>query len=1406
MINSRPDYIFETSWEVCNKMGGIHTVLASKAKTLVESYKNNLIFIGPDIIHSDNKNLEFIHEPELFSDWVLMLNYEGLRARVGRWNIPGKPVAILVDFSSLVSEKDQILASLWETYKVDSLYGHWDYVESVLFGHAAGLVVESFYKHYLSTSDKVVAHFNEWMTGSGALYLKRVLPQVGTVFTTHATTIGRSIAGNGLPLYDNIKTYNADDKAQQLGVVAKHSIEKQTALNVDAFTTVSEITANECKYFLGREVDVVTPNGFENNFVPKDEEYITKKDDARKSLLKVGSALLGCDLNPETLLVASSGRYEYKNKGTDMLLDTLKKVDESYNGEKEIVCFVLIPANIFGPRKDLIERLNNKYDDTPLANPYLTHGLNDIGYDPIINRLQEIHLNNNRDDKVKLIFVPSYLHGDDGIFNKPYYDLLIGIDLTIFPSYYEPWGYTPLESIAFGVPTVTTTLAGFGIWALQYVDNINGGVSVIPRNDHNYHEGVSKIAEVIIDVAQKSDKERDIIRSKAFELSNKLEWHNLIDNYYKTYNIALNKVENRKDSYVLIQNRQQMRIENLNTEPIWKNLTVKSKLPERIDALQTITRNLWWTWNYEAIELFEYIDNELWEDIKNPVQLLEKVSYDRFKSLTEDKEFLAKFDKVKNDFDDYMAKPFNDGPSIAYFSMEYGINDVLKIFSGGLGVLAGDYLKEASDKGVNITAIGLMYRYGYFKQTLSVNGEQIAEYEMQDFLSLPIEEVRDNQGNKLYIDLELPGRTLKVGVWKAQVGRIPLYLLDTDIVENSHEDQEITHMLYGGNWENRLKQEILLGIGGIRLLNKLEEKPDLYHCNEGHAALINVERLVNYTEQKVNYAEAMELVRASSLFTTHTPVPAGHDKFDEDMFRTYMRHIPEKLNLSWNEFMELGREGGIPNEKFSMSILAAKTSQEVNGVSWLHGEVTKGMFQNLYKGFFPEELFINYVTNGVHYSTWTSREVQNVYDESFGKGFKEDIADVSNWEKIHEVEDEKIWNARKKLKQKLTGYIRRRMGSVMLERHEDPSHIVDVLDAIREDALTIGFARRFATYKRAHLLFKDINRLNKILNNPEKPVQFIFAGKAHPADGAGQDLIKDIVEISKRPEFVGKIIFLENYDMSLGKRLISGVDVWLNTPTRPLEASGTSGEKAVMNGVLNFSVKDGWWYEGYKEGAGWALTEKRAFENQGFQDELDAITIYSILENEIIPLYYDRNEKGIPTGWLKYVKNNIAQIAPEFTTRRMINDYEDRFYSPMFERITKLRDSDNQLAKDIALWKRRVLAGWNYVEVKSIVTPKIGIKELGLGEVYEVEVVIDHKALEDVEFGIEMLMVEAAEEQSPKIVHSEPFEVVKREGSLVTYVMKYKLNLPGSYKFGIRLYPHNENLPHKQDFNLVRWI
>ena len=1410
MVDSflKPDYLFETSWEVCNKMGGIHTVLASKASTLVQQFQDKLIFIGPDVWRGPQKNPEFIPDEKLYADWVESIQQEGIRVRVGEWNVHGQPTAFLVDFSPLVSQKNEILSYLWEKFHVDSISGHWDYVESALFGYAAGQVIESFYKYYLTISDKVVAHFNEWMTGSGALYLKDKLPQVGTVFTTHATVVGRSLAGNGIAFYDNLQNFDGDVKAQDLNVVAKHSLEKITANSVDCFTTVSDITASECAQFFKRGVDVITPNGFESDFVPVGDEYNRKRQIARDKLIEVASAVLGYPVKQDALLVASSGRYEFRNKGADVLLDALKELNDRENLTREVLFFVLIPANTYGPRKDLMERLQKGGYTGALPNPFLTHGLNDLGYDPIINKIQEIHLNNEPAEKVKLIFAPSYLNGDDGIFNIPYYDLLIGMDLTVFPSYYEPWGYTPLESIAFGIPTITSSLAGFGIWAHQFSKSITDGVEVLHRNDTNQQAVALEIARVIRLYAEKSQDEVMAIQKKSFALAGSLEWENLIRNYFKAYDIALKEVNNRKDQFSVFQREPRVKVipETIST-PVWKKIVIKSKLPERIKVLHELIRNLWWTWNYQATEIFEYIDQELWEEVKrNPIMLLEKVPYSRLSQLAADEVFLNMLDALYGQFKEYMDQPFTAGPSIAYFSMEYGLNDVLKIFSGGLGILAGDYLKEASDKGVNITAVGLLYRYGYFKQSLTINGEQTAKYEMQEFSNLPLEEVRDENGNLLMVKIDLPGREVYASIWKAQVGRIPLYLMDTDGPANNPADRTITHMLYGGDWENRLKQEILLGMGGIRLLQKLGCSHDLFHCNEGHAALINVERLVNLIDKKFNYMEAMEIVRASSLFTTHTPVPAGHDQFAEDMFRIYMRHIPEKLNISWEEFMDLGREHHGSNEKFSMSVLAAKTSQEVNGVSWLHGEVTKKMFRNLWKGYFPEELHIGYVTNGVHYGTWTASEFRRLYESEFGEGFLDDVSDKSKWEKIYTVPDERIWDVRKYLRKKLIEYIRWRMGAGMVDQHEDPSHIVDVLDVIREDALTIGFARRFATYKRAHLLFDDLDRLKRIMNNPQQPVQFIFAGKAHPADGAGQGLIKHIVEISRMPEFTGKIIFLENYDMDLAKRLVSGVDVWLNTPTRPLEASGTSGEKAELNGVLNFSVLDGWWYEGYKEMAGWALTEKRTFENQSFQDELDAVTIYSILENEIIPLFFNKDKNGVPKGWVQYIKNSIALIAPGFTTRRMINDYVARFYKPMSNRVNKLREDDYRMVHELVSWKRWVYSGWESISIVDYTIPDIGKQELGIGDPYHVEIKLDLKRLAAVDIGLEMVIADPVDDQFPTILHVEPFELVKKEGSIAHYRLNYKLNFPGVFKFGVRMVPKNEALPHKQDFCLVKWL
>ena len=617
-----------------------------------------------------------------------------------------------------------------------------------------------------------------------------------------------------------------------------------------------------------------------------------------------------------------------------------------------------------------------------------------------------------------------------------------------------------------------------------------------------------------------------------------------------------------------------IKVSNVNT-PNWKEVTVKSRIPEELEKLSEIARNIWWAWNFEATELFRDLDPELWKECgQNPVLLLERMSYEKLEALAKDKVILRRMNEVYTKFRDYMdVKPDEQRPSIAYFSMEYGLSSVLKIYSGGLGVLAGDYLKEASDSNVDLCAVGFLYRYGYFTQTLSMDGQQIANYEAQNFGQLPIERVMDANGQPLIVDVPYLDYFVHANVWRVNVGRISLYLLDTDNEMNSEFDRPITHQLYGGDWENRLKQEILLGIGGILTLKALGIKKDVYHCNEGHAALINVQRICDYVATGLTFDQAIELVRASSLYTVHTPVPAGHDYFDEGLFGKYMGGYPSRMGITWDDLMDLGRNNpGDKGERFCMSVFACNTSQEVNGVSWLHGKVSQEMFSSIWKGYFPEESHVGYVTNGVHFPTWSATEWKELYFKYFNENFWFDQSNPKIWEAIYNVPDEEIWKTRMTMKNKLVDYIRKSFRDTWLKNQGDPSRIVSLMDKINPNALLIGFGRRFATYKRAHLLFTDLDRLSKIVNNPDYPVQFLFTGKAHPHDGAGQGLIKRIIEISRRPEFLGKIIFLENYDMQLARRLVSGVDIWLNTPTRPLEASGTSGEKALMNGVVNFSV------------------------------------------------------------------------------------------------------------------------------------------------------------------------------------------------------------------------------------------
>ncbi len=841
-------------------------------------------------------------------------------------------------------------------------------------------------------------------------------------------------------------------------------------------------------------------------------------------------------------------------------------------------------------------------------------------------------------------------------------------------------------------------------------------------------------------------------------------------------------------------------------QPTWKTVSVKSTLPEALSKLDELAHNMWWAWNHSARSLFRSLDEQLFDECGgNPVLQLERLGYEKLESLATDKNVLRKMNDVYAEFRAYMdVEPDSSRASVAYFCMEYGLNQVLKIYSGGLGILAGDYLKEASDSNVDMCAVGFLYRYGYFTQSLSMAGEQIANYEAQDFHSLPVEQLFNEDGTPFVIDVPYIDYQVHAYVWQVNVGRIKLYLLDTDNELNSQYDRPITHALYGGDWENRLKQEILLGIGGVLTLKKLGITKDVYHCNEGHAALCNVQRLVDLVQSGMGFTQALELVRASSLYTVHTPVPAGHDYFDESLFSKYMSGYATKLGISYDEFIGMGRMNPEDkSERFCMSTFACNTSQEVNGVSWLHGEVSKKMFAGIWNGYYPEESHVGYVTNGVHFPTWCAHEWRKLYAKNFDEAHLSDQSNQKIWEAIYNVSDAEVWETRMQLKTKLVDYIREQFRDSWLKNQGDPSRVVSLMEKINPNALLIGFGRRFATYKRAHLLFTDLKRLEQIVNNPKYPVQFLYTGKAHPADGAGQGLIKHIYEISQRPEFLGKIIFLENYDMQLARRLVSGVDIWMNTPTRPLEASGTSGEKALMNGVVNLSVMDGWWYEGYRKGAGWALTDKRTYANQEYQDQLDAATIYSLLENEIMPLYYDRNAKGYSEGWIRVIKNSIAQIAPHYTMKRQLDDYYSKFYNKLRDRSNLLRANNNQLAGEIAQWKEAVAERWDDIKVLDI--ERSDDHALAAGSQFDVTLRVDEAGLDDA-IGVEMVALTTDKEGEDHVKAVVPFEMTGRDGNVFTFHTSSKFDSAGAYKIAYRIYPKNIHLPHRQDFCYVKWF
>lgn len=1405
------DFLFETSWEVCNKVGGIHTVLSTKANSLINELNDNYILIGPDVCRNVEGNAEFIDDASLYKGFKLYTAGKGLHIKIGRWNIEGKPVVFLVDFSNLFQQKNTIFSHYWEKYKLNSLSGQWDYIEPMLFGYAAARVIECYYEYYISSAHNVVAHFHEWMTGSGILYLKEHCPQIATAFTTHATVLGRCIAGNGLPLYRDMEHYIADTVATNFGVEAKQSLECIATIQCDAFSTVSEITNLECVQFLGRSADEITPNGFAKEISYNKAIHHTTSLQIRKHLASIVEKMINQKIDDNALYILTSGRYEFHNKGIDVFIDTLGQLNNTTTLTRQVVAVIAVPAHTSEPYWNLTDTNIQPDYNNPTPEQYTTHSLYNYDSDPIITYIKKNKLNNSPTDKVKIIFIPSYLNGDDGIINYNYFDFLTAFDITVFASYYEPWGYTPMESMALGVPTLTTSLAGYGSWLQNKITSNNVPLGVIHRNDTNYNDVVKETAARLLYGCNMSERDIEQLKEQAITISQQTMWENFISHYHTLYNVALGKARQRKSLYndKIPYIEKNPIVVNWGDEAEWHKVFVRPVMPRNLEGLQRLAQNLWWSWNGNAIALFESIDAALFERCqRDPNKMLAMLSAQKIDELSANHAFINRLSNVINQFDSYINRPHvAEDYCVAYFSMEFGIYDSLKIYSGGLGMLAGDYLKQASDSNKNMVGIGLLYRNGYFVQHITKSGEQISNYVPQKFSQLPISSVTDKQGGWQKISVALPGRIVYAKAWLCRVGSVPLYLLDTDIEENNEEDRLITAQLYGGNPEMRLKQEIVLGIGGIRLLQALDIHPDIYHNNEGHSAFSCLERLQHYvTDNKIAVDEARELITASTLYTTHTAVPAGHDAFDEELMRVYFSHYCSTINISWNDFMAFGRFNPTDNkEKFSMSVLAIHFSQEVNGVSEIHGAVSRSMFAPLFKGYFPEEIFISHVTNGVHFPTWVANSWLKLYVETFGEEFLHNQSNEQYWLKIHNVSDDKIWHTHIQQKHQLLDYIKQRLKTDFLQRAEKPRLWLDTVENINYNALTIGFARRFATYKRANLIFSNIERLKRIVSNPDHPIQFIFAGKAHPNDQGGKDLIHRIIEISKQPDFVGKIIFLENYDMSLAKYLIHGVDVWLNTPQRPLEASGTSGEKAAMNGIPNFSVLDGWWAEGYREDAGWALPKDNMYQNNEYQDQLDAETIYSILEEKIIPAYYNYRENNVPKRWISYMKNTIAGIAPHYTMDRQLNDYYAEYYNKLYARVQLLTKNKSAKLKELVAWKRKIRQAWDTIELIDLEYPDTEKLPLTLGQEYTMKVVLQLTGISPTDLGVELVVCKK-EDNTYKFIKTMQLDMVEEKQGRTTYIKTSRAILSGVYQCAFRIYPKHPLLPHRQDLPLLKWI
>jgi phosphorylase/glycogen(starch) synthase len=1409
--------LFEVSWEVCNKVGGIYTVIRSKLPEATRIFGEDYFLLGPDL----KTNLDFEEtDEECWNRIREGVAIKEIPCRFGRWKVPGEPKAILVGFGKKY-DKDQLLYRLWEDYGVDSIAGGWDYMEPVMFSYACSEVIETVHNLLVRPRGmRSVAQFHEWMTGAGLLGLKKRVPEIGTVFTTHATMLGRALAGSGMDIYTAMDHISPQREAGAHNITAKCSMETASAREADCFTTVSEITASEAKNFLGRTPDLITPNGLDVEHIPDLAADRSAARKSRKRLLAAAARFLRRDFPANTRIMLISGRYEYHNKGIDVFLEALGRLNTEQGPDETVLVFLFV----LGGYTDLIPSLQSDTARPDPGNPPIaTHRLHNEASDPILRACDRLGLRNLPQNRVQVIFIPAYLNGHDGLIDMTYYEALAGCDLGVFPSYYEPWGYTPMESAAHAIPTITTDQAGFGLWA-QRVAGECGGIILLKHLGQPIEAITNNLQGIFRTFLAMKEEEVQCMRADARAVACRANWKEFYRSYTEAYERALAAAVARKEKIAAKDLKTELKhtfAGTVSVQPHFRTFTAVANLPGKISRLRELAYNLWWTWNPRARDLFSSLDPKVWARMgNNPVRMLETVSPGRLLEASENASYLGLYGRILQQFDDYMRDrtpaPQIGPPDglkwsspVAYFSTEYGLHECLPIYSGGLGTLSGDHLKTASDLNIPLTGVGLLYKNGFFRQVIDRNGAQVEEYPENDFSGMPLQIVQDDRGDAVQISLELPGRTLFANIWEAQVGRVSLYLLDTDVPRNTPQDRKITERLYCADPRTRIEQEILLGMGGVRLLRKLGIRPRVYHINEGHSAFLLFERIGSLmTEEGLSFDEASEVVRGSTVFTTHTPVEAGNERFSSELIEHYFANFVKWTGISWSQFWELGRKESGEGKPFFMTILALKMAHKSNAVSRLHGQVSRRMWREVWKGYDESDIPIGHITNGAHVLSYISHRMKALLDSYLGMDWDRHISDSERWARVQDIPDTLLWRTRYELKQKMIDILRDDLSRNWMKYGYTKTWREELFAKINPAALMIGFARRFAPYKRADMLLSDLDRLDRILNHPTRPVHIVFAGKAHPNDNMGKDLIKKVISICKDERFRGKIFFVEGYDIRIARHLVQGVDVWLNTPRRPLEASGTSGEKVVANGVLNLSISDGWWVEGDDGTNGWTIgpVVKGISEEMADADEEDAQSLFALLENSVIPLFYDRDMSGLPERWIAMIKRSMQTLVPRFNTERMLIDYYRDLYLPTARREHELYRESFRMARELADWKRKIPMRFSSLRLLDVSIEGIRGETILVERPFDVSVRIDPGKLEPEEVLAELVIGKKDGNgfmEPPDCVPLRP-DGKDADGTL-TFSASYTVRKNGAYAYGIRVLPFHPNLATKQETGLVYW-